>query len=265
MKAILSKTNSLSSERMICIYRSIIVYALWFGILLLLLPKYGFPIDYNFWARWATYIHRHGLGNIYQVEDNNYNPFYHYILYLYAKLAGNRPAIWINIHWLKAFTLLFDFASAIIAASFIKNYKKRLLLSFALLLNIGYLYNSWIWGQVDAIYTCFTFIAVALAVRKQPIWSMTFYMLSLNAKTQAIIFLPVLLLLWLPLWVNRPKMFPLAIVTTAIFQFFIIIPFIWLGQQNYLTRIISININSVGFYDIISMGSYNFWHLILNW
>lgn len=239
-----------------------LIYTAWFGIMLWAMPKAAHFLDIPFWRRWSTYIFEHGLSNVYQVEDNNYNPLFHYFLYVFGLLAGSTVGIANKIYWIKAFPLVFDFVGALAAVSFVKGTQRRFALSFWLLLNIGYLYNSWVWGQVDSIYTCFVFFAAAFALRGKPIGSLVFYVLAINAKTQAIIFLPPLLLLWIPLWLQSGKKFPLAVLSAAAVQFLILIPFIWFGDENYVRHIIDINFNAVGFYKVISMGAYNFWHLV---
>ena len=91
--------------------------ALFFVLLLLLVPRAGYVNDVNYWVNWAIYIQKNGLSNIYQLPGNNYNPLYHYILWLFSKMAGSPGRIALYRHWLKGFTLLFDFGGAIWAAS----------------------------------------------------------------------------------------------------------------------------------------------------
>ncbi|SMB80487.1 hypothetical protein SAMN00120144_4331 [Hymenobacter roseosalivarius DSM 11622] len=243
-------------------YKPAIVYTAWFGLVLFLMPRQSHFLDMPTFARWAVYSFECGLGNIYQLEEVNYLPFYPYLLHLYGQLAGSVAVIYSKIYWLKAITLLFDFIGAIVAVSFVQGTKKQFALSFWLLLNIAYLYNTLIWGQVDSIYTCFTFIAAALALRKQPIGSLVFYVLALNTKTQAIVFLPVLLLLWLPLWLQSARVLPLALLAAVGLQFVLLIPFIWLGEQNYLMTMLSNHTSTLFYFDVISWDSYNFWHLL---
>src|SRR5688572_26475874 len=118
-------------------YEQVALYTMLFFMMLLLVPSAGFVGDIEFWISWAGYIFEHGLANVYQLEINNYNPLYHYILYLYGVLAGSMHNILHYIHYLKAFALVFDFAAAIIAASLIRNKQKRFMLSLLLLFNVG--------------------------------------------------------------------------------------------------------------------------------
>ncbi|RZK18862.1 MAG: hypothetical protein EOO56_15325 [Hymenobacter sp.] len=231
-------------------------------MLALLVPGAGNEGDVNFWLRWATYIHEHGLGNVYQVADNNYNPFYHYILWLFGCLAGSPEKIAHYIHSLKIFTLVFDFAGAFWAASLVTARRRRFELMLLLLFNIGYLYNTLLWVQVDSIYTFFAFGAVVLAARQHSAASLMLFVLALAAKTQAIIFLPPLLLLWLPQWWHQPKQLVWAGLGGAGLLLALCAPFVWWSAENYLPRIIDINLNAASLYQQVSPSCANIWYLL---
>jgi hypothetical protein len=233
-----------------------------FVLLLLLVPRAGYEGDVAFWVRWATYIFEHGLGNVYQVPDNNYNPLYHYILWLYGCLMGSVEKLKYYSHFLKAFTLVFDFIGAFWAASLVPERSRRFGLVLALLLNVAYLYDTLLWVQVDSIYTFFAFGAVVLAVQRRPVASLLLYVLALASKTQAIIFLPPMLLLWAPQWWQRPGRLVQGVVAAAALATLLVAPFVWWSWENYLPRIIEINATAANFYPRLSMNAFNFWYLV---
>lgn len=233
-----------------------------YALLLLLLPHAGYDGDMNFWLRWATYSFDYGLGNVYRIPDNNYNPFYHYILWLYGQLAGSVYRLQRYAHLLKAFTLVFDFAGAFWAASLVPERSRRFGLALVLLLNIGYLYDTMIWIQVDSIYTFFSFGAVVLAARQRPVASMLLYVLALASKTQAIIFLPPLLLLWGPQWWRQPWRLAQGLLASAALTTLLLAPFIWWSWENAVPRIIEINATAANLYPKLSLNAYNLWYLI---
>jgi Gpi18-like mannosyltransferase len=233
-----------------------------FVLLLLLVPRGGFEGDVAFWVRWGTYIFEHGLGNVYQVPDNNYNPFYHYILWMYVHLMGNVEKLKYYRHFLKAFTLVFDFAGAFWAASLVPERSRRFGLALLLLLNVGYLYDTLLWIQVDSIYTFFAFGAVVLAVQRRPVGSILLYVLALSAKTQAIIFLPPLLLLWAPQWWQRPWRLVQGALAGAGLATLLLAPFVWWSWENYLPRIIEINATAANMYPTISNNAFNIWYFV---
>ena len=245
-------------------FRQQLVYTLLlFGLLLLLVPRAGHPNDVDAWLLWATHIYENGLGNVYQVAGNNYNPLYHYILWLYGWLMGSPEKLRYYIHALKAFTLVFDFAGAFWAASLVPERARRFGLVPLLLLNIAYLYDTLVWEQVDSIYTFFAFGAVVLAVQRHGVGSVLCFVLALAAKTQAIIFLPPLLLLWGPRWWHRPGRLAWAALAGAGLATLILAPFIWWSLSNALPHIIAINSKAGEVYPKLSMGAYNLWYVIV--
>ena len=232
-----------------------------FGLLLLAVPRAGYVGDVDFWARWATYSFVNGLSSVYQQPDNNYNPLYHYILWAYGHLAGSVQNIRHYAPWLKAATLVFDFGGAFWAASLVPERGRRFGLALLLLLNIGYLYNSLIWVQVDAIYTFFSFGAVVLAGRRRLVGSLLCYVLALATKTQAIIFLPVLLLLWAPLGWHRPRQLAGGLLAGVALAALLLAPFVWGGWESYWPRILDLNLHAANLYPYISCNAYNAWYL----
>ncbi|MGI4872679.1 MAG: hypothetical protein ACRYFX_16075, partial [Janthinobacterium lividum] len=193
---------------------------------------------------------------------NDYNPLYHYVLWVYGHMMGSVDKIVHYCHYLKAYTLVFDFAGAWWAASLVSERQRRFGLSLLLLLNAGYLYNTLIWVQVDAIYTFFSFGAVVLAARQRPVGSLLLYVLALMAKTQAIIFLPPLLLLWLPQGYHRPRQLAAGLLASAALATLVLAPFIWGGWENYLPRLLYLNLHAAGRIPYISVHAYNIWYLI---
>ncbi|RYY16942.1 MAG: hypothetical protein EOO36_10445 [Cytophagaceae bacterium] len=240
-----------------------LLYALLFALLLLLTPHAGYLSDVEYWENWATHIGAHGLGNAYTYASNNYNPLYQYVLYAYAKLAGSPQHITAYIHCLKAFTLLFDFGGAILAARYVGwgDGNQRFILSLLFLLNLGYLYNTVVWEQVDAIVSTLAFAAVVQALRQRPASSFVCLVLALNTKTQAIIFLPPLLLLWVPQWWRAPRRLWQSIGLGAVVQLLILGPFIRSGA---LPRVLYIVRDAVGHFPLASLNCYNLWVLLLN-
>ncbi|MCC3159140.1 hypothetical protein LJ737_18000 [Hymenobacter sp. 15J16-1T3B] len=239
------------------------LYALLFGLLLALAGPTAHEGDRAAWQAWAVHIFRHGLGNAYALPSLDYNPLYHYILWLFGRLAGSEGAIQAYSHGLKAFTLLFDFAGALLAASWLRGHWQRFVGALWLLLNVGYLYNTLVWQQVDAIFTALSFAAVVLALRGRLALSLVLYVLALNAKLQAIVFLPLLGLLWLPLGRHRPRQVLTGVGAAAAVQALLLAPFIWGGEHNYLPRILAINFTAVSLYPYTTVNAFNVWTLLM--
>jgi Gpi18-like mannosyltransferase len=235
-----------------------LLYSLLYSALLLLTPRAGFLFDLRFWEEWAAHMQTHGLGNAYTLANNNYNPLYQYVLYAYANLAGSSQRIAYYVHCLKAFTLLFDLGGAIVAVRCFGwgDGNQRFLLSLLFLFNIGYLYNTLVWEQVDAIVSTLSFVAVVQALRQRPVSSLIWLVLALNMKTQAIIFLPPLVMLWAPQWWAAPRRLVQSIGTGLVMQLLILLPFIVAGT---VPRILVIVGGVVDFFPYVSLNCYNVW------
>ncbi len=240
-----------------------LLYALLFGLLLLLTPAAGHRFDVQFWENWAKHMGAYGLGNAYTLPHNNYNPLYQYVLFGYAKLAGSPQAITTYIHCLKAVTLLFDFGGAVLAVRYFGwgDGNQRFLLSLLFLLNVGYLYNTLVWEQVDAIVSTLAFVAVVQALRQRSVSSFGWLVLALNMKTQAIILLPPLLLLWAPQWWLAPQRLAKAVGLGAVVQGVLLIPFIRSGTLPLLVGVVR---DAVDYYPRASMNCYNMWVLLFS-
>ncbi|NDC40749.1 MAG: hypothetical protein EBZ77_04230 [Chitinophagia bacterium] len=161
----------------------------------LLLPRVYMEYDMGFWREWAIFIQQHGISHAYDCPSLNYFPVFIYGLYVFDLLHGNVAEIAAHINSIKILFVLFDFLPLIV----LQLWGKYLLPFKApytyLLLNIAYVFNSMVWGQIDSIYTSFAFLALVTAFRF-PVASVVLYILALNTKPQAIEFLPVLLLVW---------------------------------------------------------------------
>lgn len=236
-----------------------------FVLLLVAVPHAGHDADVACWNRWAQYTFGHGLPNAYAAENNNYNPIYNYVLWLYGLLMGSSQKIWHYQHLLKSFTLLFDFAGALLVSRLAAKAvaERRFKLSLLLLFNIGYLYNTLIWEQVDAIHTFFAVAAAVLAVRQRLTASMLLFVLALNMKTQAIIFLPPLLLLWAPQWLRRgvgPSAASLAAM--LLLQTAILAPFVFFAERSALPWLLQINFKAAETYPYVTLNAHNMWSVL---
>ena len=239
-----------------------LLYLLLYTTLVLLTPHAGLGGDVRYWVEWATYMDAHGLTRGYEVDSNNYNPLYQYVLFAYGKLAHGPDRIFRYRHLLKLFTLLFDFAGAIVA---VRKFgwgdgNQRFMLSLLFLLNMGYLYNTLGWEQVDGILGTLAFGAVVQALRQRPASSLVLFVLTVNMKTQGIIFLPPLLLLWVPQWRQAPRRLGRGLLLAAGVQLLILAPYILAGK---MLEIIDVIRSSVGFYPVASKNCYNLWVLLL--
>ncbi len=241
----------------------IILTFIFYVCIIVLLPNVKHSGDHEYWSTWSIYSSTHGLGNVY-FSDTDYPPLFQYVLYAFGKIMGSEEAILKNIHLLKIFYLLFDLATCFILLNLLKvkfqDSKKRLFLILFYLLNFGALYNSVLWGQVDSILTCFLFASIYLITKNNVLGALIFYLLAINFKFQAIIFLPIISLLIIPKAIHKISIQNLAkwIIVPTLVQVIILMPFILnstvgLMIENSIT-------SSVDRYPYVSLNAFNMWY-----
>lgn len=217
------------------------------------------------WREWASHNLEHGLSHAYQ-SWTDYLPLYHYVLYFFAKIQGSAESIFNHIHQLRYFTLSVEFIAGFFLLKLIydryKSLYESVLYSMFYFFNISMFYNTVVWGQIDGMLSSLIFISFFFAYKQKVSWSAFFYVLALNLKLQAIIFLPVIGLMLLPViiddfsWKNLLRWFWFP----AYIQVLIITPYIIVGDMDKIWMLIT---GSIGRYPSISMNAFNVWHLFL--
>lgn len=244
----------------------IMLYSLLFIFYVIVLPKEGHWGDAYCWLDWSKFYFEHGFSKIYKTWTD-YPPLYNYVLWIYANIQGSAQKIEDNIYLLKIFTIAIEFIGGFFIVKFIsfkiKNPSERFLLSLFYFINVAIFYNSIIWGQVDGILATLVFISIYYAIRNKINQSIIFFILAINFKIQAIIFLPVIGLMTLSAHGSNFKIKTLIkwIGIALAIQVLIILPFLISGQ---LPRVLDVIIKSFGKYPFASLNAYNFWHWVLN-
>lgn len=228
-----------------------------FVLLVVIMPLRHSEIDFEFWTNWALTIHRNGLVNVYDNPTVNYHPVFLYVLYLYDLIQGSEHLIKTNINHIKIFALLFDFLPIVVLCAFRQQIIKEKIPYLFLLLNIAYLFNSLIWGQSDSVYTSLCFLALVSAFN-YPLASGFLFAFALGAKLQAIIFFPMLAIVWM-YSIRSFKTFLLLLSVMLGTWFIICLPFIIAGKFWQVWQVIT---GAVGKYPVVSIGAFNIWYLI---
>jgi len=233
-----------------------------YGFLIWFLPSVFFN-DIHFWRHWAIHIFENGLGAVYLYKEPpyimNYHPIWLYLLNIYGWIQGSVEQIETNQIYLKSIPLIFDIIGAFSIFLIVKS--RNIWLPLILLLNIAYLYNTWIGAQLDSIHTTFVILAIIFGMKHNIILSLLFYLLAINTKLQAIVFLPLVGLIWLPIIFDNVKKLFIGIGLAGMLQCFILIPFIQHGTVNDLFATV---IGNVDFYPVLSLHAFNMWFLIFN-
>jgi Gpi18-like mannosyltransferase len=234
---------------------------LFITLLLPSLPGMGYDI-HNCWEPWALYIHQNGLKNAYG-SDTDYMPVYQYILWAYVKISGTDKTIIENLRYISCATLLFDFLGLWYVAKWIDKKAAYFAVLLISILNLGYSYNTIIWGQIDGILSALVFISVYYAYKGNNLWAAVWLVLAFNLKIQTIIILPVWGLLFLNnIIANRSwKNIVLPVIAAAIVQVVLIIPFT-LGNYG-VRKIIYVIIHSFNKYHSVAVIEANIWHWLV--
>ncbi len=228
------------------------------------MPTEGFHTDAIVFGKWAQYSFKNGLGHIYRFGID-YLPLYTYVLHAYAKLQGSDFLIIKNLKYLSAFTLIFDMLAGYTLYLLLNKYLKNPLKSFGwalfYVLNIMVLYNTLFWGQIDGMVIAIVFASVLLAHFGYFTISIILFLLALNLKLQAAIFLPIVGMLNLKTVIEKfdtQKLF-LTLVIALVIELLIIYPFYKSGDLSLVKNVIK---NSFGKYPFVSYGAFNFWFLV---
>ncbi len=264
-----SKSSILGSMQKYFVYfnfKVIGLFALAYFLLFLIMPTEGFHTDAIVFGKWAQYALKEGHGKIYRYGID-YLPLYTYALATYAKLLGSDFLIMKNLKYLSAFTLIFDMATGYFLYLLINKYFKNPLKSFGwalfYVLNIMVLYNTLFWGQIDGMVVCFVFGSFLLGYFGYFSWSCILFLLALNLKLQAAIFLPIIGMLNLKFVIenfNLKKIIGTSIILIFI-ELIIIYPFYKVHDLALLKFVVK---NSFGKYPFVSYGAFNFWFLVKN-
>jgi Gpi18-like mannosyltransferase len=239
-------------------------------LLILLKPNGGHIGDNNCWTMWSTHNFTEGITNIYssiEYPRNNYLPLYNYILYFFGKFQGGAEAIRNNISSLKNITFLFELGSTLLLFKMlndkIKHTPKAMFFSLFYFLNIGVLYNSFIWGQVDGIVAFFILFSLYFGINNKLFYSLLFLLLAINTKLQAAILFPVIILILFPLIIDRKNLKKIlwSVLGIVIVQFFIVLPIIIGGELPALYVVLA---GAVDKYAVVSMNAYNLWYILLS-
>lgn len=226
------------------------------------LPRNSYFADNATWTQWVNYIHTDGLLNIYQYPEVNYFPPILYLLRIFSSLVTSMEELASQMYLFKAFILVFDMASVYLVLKILRNFKIQDDWIFFLLFNIAFLYNTLFWGQVDGVYSFFLLWSIYMAYKKKILFSVLLIVTAVTIKLQAIIFLPLLFLLYVPEFKKSPLLILKSLLLSLLTEVVLLFPFLVAGK---LPEIIRVAFSSVDFFPYISMNAYNYWVLILGY
>lgn len=222
-------------------------------------PVEGHGYDFESFRNWAIQVREHGLSHAYELSSLDYNPLYVEFLWVYGRLVGSVHALRESFHSFKIAVLLFDFGVIGITAYLLRRNGRNIALACFLLFNPAFFYDTLLWGQVDAIFTMFVVLAIALATRKHVIASLVSVLIAVNFKLYGIVFLPLVVLLNLPAILEKPKKLLGALALMVVVQLLIFLPFL---GRDALAAIITANKRQFAASAATSPSAYNFWYIV---
>jgi Gpi18-like mannosyltransferase len=247
----LGKSKSMAKNKLFFPFLALTSYL----VLFFLAPKQGHDWDNYCWGLWAEIIQNKGLSAAYNSDSViNYLPLYLYVLKIYALIVP-KSSLFEMTYCLKSVSLLFDVVSIYLLTQLVVQENKRWKYFLLGLLNIGFIYNSFVWNQVDGILSFFVFTSILAAHKQKPILALSLFVLAINFKLQGIVFLPILLAL-LTESLNKQKLIKGALAVIGL-QTVILLPFILAGN---VWNVWETAKGSMDYYPSISMNAYNFWH-----
>lgn len=256
-------------ERFNSVFFLKIFFALILLVRIILMFQPSFKIDMGDWQAWAARLVEVGPFNFYSANFfADYFPFFYFFLYIFAKIFalffGKAAIFSIDFEiYIKIISNVFDVLIALIIYRIINRHSKKwaFMGSILYLLNPSVIFNSSVWGQIDAIPTfLLVFSLYQLEEKKNVAGSLITSVLSFLIKPLNISLFPLMLFR-----IIKSFSFQKILIASGVsfLTFFIVtIPFFpkdpFFGAFKHLA-------NSLDVYPYTSLNAYNFWSLFGWW
>lgn len=233
-----------------------------FLIRLLFFISDGHNSDYDFFEHWGDRIVNNGFTQIYSIQvdrfECDYPPLYLYVIAPLAYLF-NFLGLDMHTHLYDSFLKLFNLLIECLFLFYISKKINNKIFLTALIFSPVTILNAYGWGQIDILYTILMFIAFYSLYHKQLYIAAISIGLSLSLKTQTILFLPLLGIMYLMARASIKEKL-LAILLLSIVYIIPNLPFI-LYAPNAMDSI-NPHITAAGRYNNISVNAFNFYWAI---
>jgi Gpi18-like mannosyltransferase len=124
-------------------------------------------------------------------SDTDYMPIFQYMLWVYEKLAGTEKAVIDNLRYISCFVLLGDYIGVWYVYKWTDKKTAYFVMLLLCILNLGYSYNTILWGQIDGILCALIFMSVYYAYKGNNLLGAVCMVLAFNFKIQCIVIVPV--------------------------------------------------------------------------
>lgn len=236
-----------------------LLVACFFALVLVVAPVRSANVDQLSFASWGGVILKNGVATIYRDGTVNYGPLFVNILATFSYGLGSPDRVVAKIELLKWVVALFDFALILVVMRLLERRGQNPMLAFAIAFNPAFLYDTFLWGQIDIISTFFCFAALLFAITGKPTLSGIFTVLAFNIKPFALLYVPLLALLLLPSIVRNPRALIPMTIGMVVAQAYLVVLFWRTGEPwSFLTAYR----NSLDWFPYISLNAFNLWYLV---
>jgi dolichyl-phosphate-mannose-protein mannosyltransferase len=224
-------------------------------------PIPGASNDYSCFYSWFSTAADYGPRVFYNVVWCDYAPFNVYIFWVFGSFAKTFSLFQTPYmrHFIKVLPTLFDVATVVLIFAFTRkrfDYKTALVTSAFYAFNPAVIFDSAVFGQVDAIYTLFLLLSLMLVLKGKPKLSAVAFTIGLLIKPQSIALAPLLIFLIFRKYGWRTLLTSLLTSTATIFA--VILPFEW---SNPITFLWNIYFGAYSGYGVTSANAFNIWAL----
>ena len=164
----------------------------------------GYHNDIGCFKGWAVFAYEHGPSNFYTSGMfADYPPGYMYVLYVLGWIRNifdidQSSALFTLI--IKMPSFIAETVTALIAYNIGKKHVGRtfgLLAGALIIFNPAMFFNSSVWGQIDAVFMLFILLTLIYLKKDNYLMGALFYALAMLIKPQAIMFAPVIGLVYI--------------------------------------------------------------------
>ena len=218
----------------------------------------GYGNDLACWRASSAGIAAEGLGGAYATPGVDYLPGFLWVLAGLNLLVGG--ALELEHMWLvKAATLTADLCLSIAVARHLVRRGRDPAAALLLFLNPALVYDSWIWGQVDGLFTALIGGAALALVYGKPALGAACVVLAANVKPQTVAFVPYLGFLLLHVLGASRRGWLRVAAAVSITQLAILAPFLLRGAGDAILELLG---TRVGLFPVLSMNAFNVWHFV---
>ena len=239
---------------------------------LYLAPLPGFVGDYEGHKQWSYALVHYGFNSIYDLQDTlvsirhvDYPPLYLYLLkctgliYKFFHSSGFEHPTDMSTTFVKAPSILIEVLTALIIYLILRrrtSFKTSFFCMMAYAGNPAIIYNTALWGQVDAFGVFFAVLSLGFLASRRFGLSVFFIVAGICMKIMVVVLLP--LIFYVIFRSEGVEKTLKCILIGFLSLVLILLPIIFTGQLDLMLNKV---LRSSGPYSFVSVNAYNLWRL----